>query len=147
MEQEKLFKIGIILLFATIIALLIYGILYISTGTLQQSSLDFIGMTEAEISAFSSELMIVISYQIRMVGITYISLGIAYILIINFGFRKKEKWAWIATLIATVGFVGPLLLMSLLLFPIDIDIIILIITLIIQIVGAILTYKSFFGAE
>ena len=147
MEQEKLFKIGIILLFATIIALLIYGILYISTGTLQQSSLDFIGMTEAEISAFSSELMIVISYQIRMVGITYISLGIAYILILNFGFRKKEKWAWIATLIATVGFVGPLLLMSLLLFPIDIDIIILIIVLIIQIVGAILTYKSFFGAE
>ena len=147
MEQEKLFKIGIILLFATIIALLIYGILYISTGTLPQSSLDFIGMTEAEISAFSSELMIVISYQIRMVGITYISLGIAYILIINFGFRKKEKWAWIATLIATVGFVGPLLLMSLLLFPIDIDIIILFITLIIQIVGAILTYKSFFGAE
>lgn len=147
MEQEKLFKIGIILLFATIIALLIYGILYISTGTLPQSSLDFIGMTEAEISAFSSELMIVISYQIRMVGITYISLGIAYILILNFGFRKKEKWAWIATLIATVGFVGPLLLMSLLLFPIDIDIIILIITLIIQIVGAILTYKSFFGAE
>ena len=147
MEQEKLFKIGIILLFATVIAMLIYGILYISTGTIPQSSLDFIGMTEAEISAFSSELMIVISYQIRLVGIAYISLGIAYILILNFGFRKKEKWAWIALLIATVGFVGPLLLMSLLIFPIDIDIIILIITLIIQIGGAILTYKSFFGAE
>jgi len=147
MEQEKLFKIGIILLFATVIAMLIYGILYISTGTIPQSSLDFIGKNEAEISAFSSELMIVISYQIRLVGIAYISLGIAYILILNFGFRKKEKWAWIALLIATVGFVGPLLLMSLLIFPIDIDIIILIITLIIQIGGAILTYKSFFGAE
>ena len=147
MEQKKLFNIGMILLFATVIAMLIYGILYISTGTIPQSSLNYIGKTEAEISTYSSELMIVISYQIRLVGIAYISLGIAYILILNFGFRKKEKWAWIAVLIAAFGFVVPLLLMSLLIFPIDLDIIILIITLIIQLVGAVLTYKSIFGAE
>jgi len=147
MEQEKLFKIGLILLFITVVAMLIYGILYISTGAIPQSSLDYIGMSEAEINAFSSELMIVISYQIRLVGIAYITLGIAYILILNFGFRKKEKWAWIAALIAAFSFVVPLLVMSLLIFPIDLDIVILIITLIIMILGEILTYKSFFEAE
>jgi len=145
MEQEKLFNIGIILLLATVVVLLIYGILYVSTGTFSPDALAYIGKTEAEIIAFDPELMFIISNQIRVMGISDISLGIAYILILNFGFRKKEKWAWIAILIAIVDFVVPLIFMSL--YMISFDLIMLIITLIIMIVGAILTYRSFFGAE
>ena len=145
MEQEKLFNIGIILLLATVIVLLIYGILYVSTGTLMPDTLTYIGKTEAEIIAFDPELMFIISNQIRVMGISDISLGIAYILILNFGFRTKEKWAWIAVLIAIVGFVVPLLFVSL--YMISFNLVIIIIVLIIQIVGAIITYKSFFGAE
>lgn len=145
MEQEKLFNIGTILLLATVVVLLIYGILYVFVGTLAPDTLTYIGKTEAEIIAFDPELMFIISNNKRSLGITNISLGIAYILILNFGFRKKEKWAWIAVLIAIVGFVVPLIFNGL--YRISFDLIILIIVLIIQIVGAILTYKSFFGAE
>ena len=148
MDQKKLFNVGTILLLATVVILAIYGILYVITGSPAiTGALTYIGKSEAEINAFDPELMIILSYQLRVVGITYMSLGIAYIFIINFGFRKKEKWAWIATLIAIGGFVVPMLLMSISVMGIDIDIIILIIVLIIQIVGAIITYKSFFGAE
>ena len=148
MDQKKLFNVGTILLLATVVILAIYGILYVVTGSPAiTGALTYIGKTEVELNAFDPELMIILSYQLRVVGITYMSLGIAYIFIINFGFRKKEKWAWIATLIAIGGFVVPMLLMSISVMGIDIDIIILIIVLIIQIVGAIITYKSFFGAE
>lgn len=148
MEQKKLFNIGTIVLLATVVVMLLYGILYVVTGSPAiTGALTYIGKTEAEINAFDPELMIIFSYYLRIVGIAYMSLGIAYIFIINFGFRKKEKWAWISTLIAIVGFVVPLLLMSIIVMGIDIDVIILIIVLIIQIAGVIITYKSFFGAE
>ncbi|MFX1296372.1 MAG: hypothetical protein ACFFD2_16155 [Promethearchaeota archaeon] len=148
MEQKKLFNIGTILLLATVIVLLLYGILYVITGSPAiTGAIDFIGKTEAEINAFDPELMIILSYYLRVVGIAYMSLGIAYIFIINFGFRKKEKWAWIATLIAFGGYGLPLLLISISVMGIDIDTIILIIVLIIQIVGLIIPCKSFFGVE
>jgi len=148
MEQKKLFNIGTILLLATVVVLLLYGILYVATGSPAiTGALTYIGKTEAEINAFDPELMIILSYQLRILGIAYMNLGIAYIFIINFGFRKKEKWAWIAALIAFGGFGVPVLLMSISVMGIDIDTIILIIVLIIQIVGATITYKSFFGAE
>ena len=149
MEQNKIFKIGTILLLATVVVLLLYGILYLVTGSPAiTGALAFIGKTEGEINAFDPELMIILSYQLRVVGIADMNLGIAYIFIINFGFRKKEKWAWIAALIAFGGFGVPLMLMSTIIWGgIDIDIIILIIVLIIQIVGLIMTYKSFFGAK
>ncbi|NVM19139.1 MAG: hypothetical protein HWN80_15600 [Candidatus Lokiarchaeota archaeon] len=128
--------------------MLLYGILYVVTGSPAiTGALAYVGKTEAEINAFDPELMIILSYELRVVGIAYMNLGIAYIFIINFGFRKKEKWAWIATLIAFGGFGVPLVLTSISVMGIDIDIIILIIVLIIQIVGEIITYKSFFGAK
>lgn len=148
MEQKKLFNIGTILLLATVIVLLIYGLLYLITGSPAiTGALAYIGKTEAELNAFDPELMIILSYQLRIVGIAYMSLGIAYLFIINFGFRKKEKWAWIATLIAFGGFGVPLSIISISVMGIDIDMVILIIVLIIQIAGVIITYKSFFGAE
>ncbi|MFX0020442.1 MAG: hypothetical protein ACFFAK_18825 [Promethearchaeota archaeon] len=148
MEQKKLFNIGTILILATVVVLLLYGILYVATGSPDiTGALVYIGKTEAELNAFDPELMIIFSYYLRVVGITYMSLGIAYIFIINFGFRKKEKWAWIAALIAIVGFSLPMLLMGTIIFGMDIDMIILMIVMIIQIVGLIITYKSFFGAE
>ncbi|MFX1493942.1 MAG: hypothetical protein ACFFBZ_06640 [Promethearchaeota archaeon] len=148
MEQKKIFNIGIILLLATVVVLLLYGILYLITGSPAiTGALTYIGKTEAELDAFDPELMIILSYYLRVVGITYMSLGIAYIFIINFGFRKKEKWAWIAALIAIVGFSLPMLLMGTIIIGFDIDMIILMIVLIIQIVGLIITYKSFFGTE
>ncbi len=149
MEQDKLFSIGTILLFITVIVLLIYGILYLITGSPAiTGALTYIGKTEAEINAFDPEIMIILSYELRVVGIADINLGIAYLFILNFGFRKKEKWAWIATLIATFGFVVPLILLSISVMGIDIDIIILFIFLFVQIVGEVISYKSFFrGAE
>lgn len=148
MEQKKLFNIGTILLLATVIVLLIYGLLYLITGSPAiTGALAYIGKTEAELNAFDPELMIILSYQLRIVGIAYMSLGIAYLFIINFGFRKKEKWAWIATLIAFGGFGVPLSIISISVMGIDIDMVILIIVLIIQIAGVIITYKNFFGAE
>ncbi len=148
MDQKKLFNIGTIVLLATVVVMLLYGILYVVTGDPAiTGALTYIGKTEAELNAYDPELMIIFSYYLRVVGIAYMSLGIAYIFIINFGFRKKEKWAWIATLIAIVGFVVPQMLMGILVMGIDIDIIILIIVLIIQIAAMIITYKSFFGAE
>ncbi|MFW9948117.1 MAG: hypothetical protein ACFFDX_14935 [Candidatus Odinarchaeota archaeon] len=136
------------MLLATVVVLLLYGILYLITGSPAiTGALTYIGKTEAELDAFDPELMIILSYYLRVVGITYMSLGIAYIFIINFGFRKKEKWAWIAALIAIVGFSLPMLLMGTIIIGFDIDMIILMIVLIIQIVGLIMTYKSFFGTE
>lgn len=149
MEQNKIFKIGTILVLATVVVVLLYGILYVVTGSpVITGAIAFIGKTEAEIIAFDPELMIILSYQLRVVGLADINLGIAYIFIINFGFRKKEKWAWIAALTAFGAFGVPLVLMSIIVWGgIDIDIIISIIVLIIQIAGLIMTYKSFFGAE
>ncbi|MFW9937826.1 MAG: hypothetical protein ACFFD5_09260 [Candidatus Thorarchaeota archaeon] len=148
MEQKKLFNIGTILILATIIVLLIYGILYVATGSPAiTGALAYIGKTEAEINAFDPDIMIMFSYELRIVGIVYMNLGIAYVFIINFGFRKKEKWAWIAALIPFAGFGIPITLISISVFGIDIDIVILIIVLIIQLIGLILTYKSFFRVE
>ena len=96
MDQKKLFNIGTIVLLATVVVMLLYGILYVVTGSPAiTGALTYIGKSEAEINAFDPELMIILSYYLRVVGITYMSLGIAYIFIINFGFRKKEKWAWV----------------------------------------------------
>ena len=108
-------NIAIVLVFIIILFSFILGLIYAISGTFLPYHVAFTGKTESNVSAYDSELMILIEAFIRLMGIYVITISIANLFILFFGFCKKEKWAWIYFLISVCIIFGSILIIT---FPI-----------------------------
>ncbi|MFX0082272.1 MAG: hypothetical protein ACFE94_11025 [Candidatus Hodarchaeota archaeon] len=143
--KEKFLDIAVILLLYTIATMLVFGFLDAILGTFMPYEVSYMGVDETDIESFNAELMEMISGYIRILGFTFISFGIVLIIILFVGFRKKEKWAYILTLLAILSLDIPYLVV---LSPfMDLPFILVLINLIVQAVAMVISFKEFFGKE
>ncbi len=105
----------------------------------------YTGKTESNVRAYDSELMLLIGVFIRLCGIYAMTLSIANLFILFFGFRKKEKWAWIYLLINVCIIFGSLLIITFPVLGFSITYITFVILIILGIIALIISYKEFFG--
>ena len=94
----------------TIVALssLVIGIVYVARGSLMDYHEEFIGMSMDDIADISPNLATLAAVSIRLAGTLFVSVGVSLIVIIYYGLRKAERWAWWATLIGMGVVNGPM---------------------------------------
>jgi len=95
LTDSKRLNIAIILLIIVDLILIFIGILYAIMGFMPYHE-KIIGKS---LSKVNSDVMKFIYTVIRINGFMFITLGVTGIYILFVGFRKKEKWAWIYTLL------------------------------------------------
>jgi len=143
MRKIELFDIAVILFLVTVAGLVLYAVIYIIFGGFTPfSAFAYVGRTEAEILVWDPLLHFNINNAIRILGFTDLTVAVFAIFILLIPFRKKEKWAWILTLVIVLIFTLPLLILNT--FMIGFTLILLIIFLAIQIVALGITFKEFF---
>ncbi|MDX1797065.1 MAG: hypothetical protein R3255_00310 [Candidatus Lokiarchaeia archaeon] len=146
MRKIELFDIALILFIVTVAGLVLYAVIYIIFGAFTPfSGFGYIGRTEAEILGWDPLLHYAINNAVRTLGFTDLTVAVFALFILLIPFRKKEKWAWILTLVVVLIFTLPLLILNTL--RIGFTLIILIIFLAIQIVALGITFKEFFKKE
>ena len=147
MKKTKLFNIGYGLLILISTYLMLMGILYIFRGTFMAYHVEFTSLTEADVVAYSAELMTLISVFLRLLGVGNFCGGFLILIIIIFALNKGEKWAWIAVLVSS----GTLLLVYLIftyqVYGLGGMYLTFIASLILDIVGLALTAKPVFSVE
>jgi len=144
LTDSRNLNIAIILLFILYIIWFIGGLLYASLGTFMPYHNEFTGLSESKVRNYNSELMILIGVFIRLIGFLYLNYAISNLYILFIGFRKKEKWAWIITLISGVVFFIPHLLITYVVLGLNINYIGFIICTIAWIFSLGISYKEFF---
>lgn len=99
MRKSTTFQLGSLLIFAINAILIIFGLIYVFNGTLMPYHWDFLyPITEADILLFSDKLMTLGELMIILVGFLFLSNGVSNLFIWYVGFRKGERWAWLASL-------------------------------------------------
>jgi len=112
LTDSKRLNVAIILALIILIFSLLTSLIYAIFGTFMPYHIAFTGKTESDVSAYDTELMILIGIFIRLMGIYGIALFVANLFILLFGFRKKEKWAWFYYLISGCIIFGSYLIIS-----------------------------------
>jgi len=110
LTDSRNLNVAIVLFLITDTLLIITGAIYAILGTFMPYHVEYTGLTESDVAAYSSKLMFLISVFIRLIGIYEMIIGISGIYITIYGFRKKEKWAWTILLIASLIFSIPTLI-------------------------------------
>lgn len=95
LTDSKRLNIAIILFLIIDLILIFIGILYAIMGFMPYHE-EIIGTSPSKVD---SDVMKFIYTVIRVNGFMFITLGVTGIYILFVGFRKKEKWAWIYTLL------------------------------------------------
>lgn len=142
LTDSKNLNIAIIFLFLLDVLIMIMGILYVVLGTFQTYHIAYIGMNASKVRNFNPELMILISFFIRLIGFCFLSISIGSIIVIYTSFRKREKWSWIWYLIEHILIAVPLLWITYIVG--GLAFIILIVGWIFFIIGMTISYKDFF---
>jgi len=144
LTDSKRLNIAIILGFIIYVYIIFMGIIYASLGTFLPYHIAFTGKTESDVKAYSSELMILISILIRLLGFQFINTGITGLFILYFAFRKREKWSWISILITgCIGFI-PNMILTYTVLGLGIMYLLMIILFIFFLIAASISYKEFF---
>ena len=112
LTDSKRLNIAIILLLINAVLVLISGLTYAILGTFMPYHVTFTGKTESEVSAYDTELMVLISAFIRLMGIYCIALAITAIFVTKYGIREREKWAWYGFLITYFIIIPPQLFIT-----------------------------------
>ena len=146
MRKIELFDIALILLLITVAGLIFYAVIYVIFGGFTIFSGFVLAMhSEAEILAYDPVLHYSINNAIRTLGFTDLTVAVFAIFVLLIPFRKKEKWAWVLTVIVVLIFTLPLLILNT--YRIGFTLIILIIFLAIQLIALGITFKEFFKKE
>ncbi|MFX1336988.1 MAG: hypothetical protein ACFFDK_00105 [Promethearchaeota archaeon] len=114
LTDSRNLNIAIIIILITSIFLIISGAIYAILGTFMPYHVEYTGLTESEVAAYSPKLMFLISVFIRLLGISVMIIGISSIYITVYGIRKKEKWAWTGYTIASSIYIIPNFILTLL---------------------------------
>ncbi|MBW6464121.1 MAG: hypothetical protein K0B84_08045 [Firmicutes bacterium] len=112
MNKNILFKVGFIFLCLGTLVSFIYGFLYIGKGTFMEYHERFTGLTPELVAAYNTNLMVLITIFIRIIGFAALTVGILMGIIIFAGLRAKEKWAWGAGLAVGLCFILPLAVLT-----------------------------------
>ena len=121
LERKRLDKLRVASILLVIIAVItiMFGIVYFFTPCHVQWNIlgipyheDFIDMTHGEISKINPKLADSLLLSLKLIGVTFIGLGIWGIAVSLNSYRKGEKWAWYATLITNLVVLIPLLVIS-----------------------------------
>ncbi|TFG24177.1 MAG: hypothetical protein EU529_05155 [Promethearchaeota archaeon] len=137
-------NIAIILIFIIILFSFVLGLIYAISGTFLPYHVAFTGKTESNVKAYDSELMILIEAFIRLMGIYVITISIANLFILFFGFYKKEKWAWIYFLISVCIMFSSLLILTFPVLGFSMNYFYFVAFLILGIIALAISYKEFF---
>ena len=143
--KERFLDIATILLLYTVATMLIFGFIDAISGTLMPYEFTYLGQTESSIIAFDPEVWEIFSGYIRIVGYTFISFGVILVIVILFGFRKKEKWAWIVAIWGSLSLDIPFLII--LATTMNLPFYLILTNLIVQVVALGISFKEFFGAK
>jgi len=144
--KMDLFNISLILFLITVACLLVYAVTFIILGGFNVlSGFSYVGRTEAEILSFDPELHSNINNSTRILGFSYLTVGVFALFILVIPFRNKEKWAWELTVIVVLIFTLPLLILNAL--RIGFNFYVVLIIFIVQIVALGITFKNFFKKE
>lgn len=114
LTDSRNLNIAIIIILINSVLLIITGAIYAILGTFMPYHVEYTGLTESEVAAYSPKLMFLISVFIRLFGVNVMITGISGIYITVYGIRKKEKWAWTGYLIAFTIYIIPNLILTLL---------------------------------
>lgn len=144
LTDSKRLNIAIVLIFIIIISSFVLGLIYAILGTFLPYHVAFTGKTESNISAYDAELMILIGAFIRLMGIYVMTISIANLFILFFGFCKKEKWAWIYFLISVCIMFGSILILTFPVLGFNLSYFTFVAFLILGIIALLLSYKEFF---
>ena len=109
MTRSKIFLIASILTLILYSMIIIIGLVYAIYSNLMPYHIAFIGMTVSQVSSFNPQLVILSQLSIFLIGFLFISSGALMVIIWHVGFRKAEKWSWIANLAAGALVIIPLL--------------------------------------
>ncbi len=102
MEDDKLLNIAAIAFIYGVAMTLIFGLLYVSSGSFQSYHETFMGINVADVSEFNANLMALISIFIRIIGFSFLALATILLYLILGPIRKGEKVAWIVMLIVVL---------------------------------------------
>ena len=98
LTDSKRLNIAIILFLIVDLIVIFIGILYAIMGFMPYHE-KIIGKSPSKVN---SAVMNLIYILIRVNGFMFISKGVSGIYILFVGFRKKQKWAWITSLITVI---------------------------------------------
>lgn len=144
MTRSKTFRIALILMLIVYSVIIIMGLIYAIYGNLMPYHLNYIGLTVAQIYTFDPELAILAALTIRLIGFLFLSSGVLMLIIWYFSFRKAEKWAWIANLIAGALIIIPLLFVTFVVGGLNIPFPIVVVSLAVMVAALGLSYKEIF---
>jgi hypothetical protein len=139
LTESKKLNIAIILLIIFYATWILMGILYASTGFMPYHQIK---------PSIDPDWKILIMFLVRYNGFLFIQNGILGLLIINVGFQKKEKWAWIYFLISGSFITIPLIVLFFtygVMVGVTDPIPSVLIFTVIWIIAMIISYKEFFG--
>jgi len=137
-------NIAIVLIFIIILSSFVLGLIYAIFGTFLPYHIAFTGKTESNVRAYDPELMILIEAFIRLMGIYVITISIANLFILFFGFRNKEKWAFIYFFLCVCIMFGSLLIFTFPILGFSMNYFYFVAFLILGIIALLLSYKEIF---
>ncbi len=106
--MSKSLTIGAALLLVTAIIGILVALQYLFTTPIDET---LIGSTFAQIRTFNPNVMDILTSMSRFSGLYLLTTGMLGVFILAVPFRKGQKWAWYATLIAIgIGLFGQLAL-------------------------------------
>ncbi|MFX1256875.1 MAG: hypothetical protein ACFFAN_03370 [Promethearchaeota archaeon] len=145
LTESKRLNIAIILFAIICIWNIYWGTLYAISGTLMPYHQRAIGMTPSQVSNYNPRLMLLISFLFRMEGISIICTSITNLLILNYSFRNKEKWSWIALVVpGLIWYISMFFALYIVLGPLESSLWIHILMATLLIIAAGISYKEFF---
>ena len=144
LTDSKRLNVAIVLLLIVSLSGLIGSLIYTILGTFMPYHVAFTGKTESNVSGYDSELMILISVFIRLMGFYGISIAVANLFVLFFGFREREKWAWFYTLIIGCIMYGAILIITYTVLGLSITYLTFVASTVLWIIALVISYKEFF---
>lgn len=143
LTESKKLNIAIILFIIVNVIAIIIGTLYSILGLMPYHRTS-LGMSPTKINSFNPNIMLFIYIIIRVNGFLFLTSGINGLIVIYYGIRNKEKWAWLYNLVAFILISIPLVVLlynETFAMPFPLALFVFIIWLI----GLGISYKEIFG--
>ena len=143
LTESKKLNIAIILFIIVNVIAIIIGTLYSILGLMPYHRTS-LGMSPSKINSFNPNIMPFIYIIIRVNGFLFLTSGINGLIVIYYGIRNKEKWAWLYNLVAFILISIPLVVLlynETFAMPFPLALFVFIIWLI----GLGISYKEIFG--
>ncbi|MBN2669507.1 MAG: hypothetical protein JXR60_09775 [Bacteroidales bacterium] len=150
--KDKLFKIGAILWYLTALVTIGFGLMYFFRNDIMPYHYAFLHTDHESLYQFNDQIVPLMLAFMKIIGSSYVGIGIGMILLNAFGVKRKERWAWwaffasssfplittyIITLIVSANIESGPKPPSYLAFAL----------ILLSILGAALTFKSVFGSK